>query len=216
MIDPSDIVSVVLRGALGRSGRKSARRARNFLGGHSGFLSASTLMAAAGIAWGVYDSMTSTVSAAQAGAAPAAPPPPLPTATPMVTTADGPLPSEVLRLVRLAVSAARADGTLSPEERAAILAHGREAGVEHVIESELAQSRPLSEIVTGVTDPKQREELYVVAFTIVRADETVTGAERIYLAQLAHQLGLDPATVTRLEQATASAIDATPDDTSNH
>jgi uncharacterized membrane protein YebE (DUF533 family) len=216
MVDPADIVSIVLRGALGRSGRKRASRARNFLSGHSGFLSASALMAAAGIAWGVYDSMKSTtVSAATGGSASAAPPPvpvpPLPTGV-VVATADGPMPFAVLRLVRLAVSAARADGTLSAQERELILQRAREAGVEHVVESELAQSRPLTEIVSGVADATQREELYVLAFTIVRADEDVTGAERIYLAQLAHQLGLDPATVTKLEQQTATAIDAAPTD----
>ena len=42
-----------------------------------------------------------------------------------------------------------------------------------------------------------KHELYILAFTIVRADENVSGAERIYLAQLAHQLGLDAATVRR-------------------
>ncbi len=216
MIDPTDIVSIVLRGALGRSGRKRARRARNFLTGHSGFLTASTLMAAAGIAWGVYDSMkSSTVAASSAGSAPAsAAPPPVPPgpSSVVVATADGPLPFEVLRLVRLAVSAARADGTLSSQERALILERAREAGVEHVVEGELAAPRPLQELAAGVSDVKQREELYVLAFAIVRADENVTGAERIYLAQLAHQLGLDPAAVTRLEQQTATAIDATPEE----
>lgn len=221
-MDTSDIVSIVLRGALGRFGRKRARRARNFLTGHSGFLSASALMAAAGVAWGVYDSLQpTTVASGQAGVAPAAPVavpvpagfsiPPIP-AGPTAGRAgspEPPLPFDVLRLVRLAVSAARADGALSPQERAAILQRAREAGVDAIVDRELAQIRPLSEIVAGVSDTTQREELYVVAFTIVRADETVSGAERIYLAQLAHQLGLNPATVANLEQTTAAAIDAT-------
>jgi uncharacterized membrane protein YebE (DUF533 family) len=215
VVDTGDIVSIVLRGALGRSGRKRARRARNFLTGHSGFLSASALVAAAGIAWGVWDSLQSSAAApAQPGAAPPVPPIPVPPSSPagaVVATPDGPLPFEVLRLVRLAVSAARADGTLSPQERALILQRAREAGVDHVVEGELDQVRPLSEIVAGITETTHREELYVLAFTIVRADESVTGAERIYLAQLAHQLGLDATAVTRLEQQTAAAIDATPE-----
>ena len=57
------------------------------------------------------------------------------------------------------------------------------------------QTRPLADIVRGVTDPAIKNELYMLAFTIVRADETVSGAERIYLAQLAHQLGSIAATV---------------------
>jgi uncharacterized membrane protein YebE (DUF533 family) len=46
-----------------------------------------------------------------------------------------------------------------------------------------------------------------MAFAIVRADETVSGAERIYLAQLAHRLGLGSAAVAEIEQHTATAID---------
>ena len=48
----------------------------------------------------------------------------------------------------------------------------------------------------------------MLAFAIVRADEGVSGAERIYLAQLAHALGLDAAAAAALERETAAAIDA--------
>jgi uncharacterized membrane protein YebE (DUF533 family) len=48
----------------------------------------------------------------------------------------------------------------------------------------------------------------VLAYTILRADEQVSGAERIYLAQLANLLGLDPATVKALEQDTSQRIDS--------
>ena len=92
-----------------------------------------------------------------------------------------------------------------------ILGRAREAGLEGVVEAELSQTRSLADIVRGVTDPAMRKELYVLAFTIVRADETVSGAERIYLAQLAHQLGLDAAAVAAIERETAAAIDAEPD-----
>ena len=53
----TDVLSVVLSGTLGRSGRKRARRATSFLSGHKGFLSASTLIGAAGVAWGIYDTI---------------------------------------------------------------------------------------------------------------------------------------------------------------
>ena len=69
--------------------------------------------------------------------------------------------------------------------------------------------------MAGVRDTKLREDLYTLAFGIVRADETVTGGERIYLAQLAHQLGLEADAVARLESKAASRIDeeaATSDD----
>jgi uncharacterized membrane protein YebE (DUF533 family) len=114
----------------------------------------------------------------------------------------------VLRVVRLTISAAGADGHLGPEEREAILAEARKSGAEDVVGRELDSPRPLGEIVSGVTDPKLAEDLYTLAFGIVRADETVSGGERIYLAQLAHRLGLEPDAVTRLESAAASRIDA--------
>jgi uncharacterized membrane protein YebE (DUF533 family) len=109
------------------------------------------------------------------------------------------------------VSAARADGTLSAEERALILERAREAGLESAVEAELGQTRPLADIVGGVTDDRVKKDLYVLAFTIVRADEAVSGAERIYLAQLAHQLGLDAATVSSLEAETSAKIDSQPE-----
>ena len=228
--NPADILSVVLRGAMGRSGRKRARRATNYLTGNGGFLTASSVLAAAGVAWGIYDSMqganvpggatvpgvsasaaegrygeTSPKLAGVSGASVGGPPP-----IPVLPTD---LPNPVLQMIRLAVSASRADGELSAVEREQILDRATAAGLEAVIEPELTQtSRPLAEIVEGVTDPAARREFYTLAFTIVRADEVVTGAERIYLAQLAHRLGLDPATVAAIEVETTSTIDAQPED----
>jgi uncharacterized membrane protein YebE (DUF533 family) len=115
-----------------------------------------------------------------------------------------------LRVVRLAVSAAHADGTVSEDEKTAIVEQARKAGVDGVVEQELAQPRPLSEIVAGVTDPADRAALYVLAFGIVRGDEQPSGAERIYLAKLAQLLGLDPPTVAQLEQNVGQTIDAQP------
>jgi uncharacterized membrane protein YebE (DUF533 family) len=117
----------------------------------------------------------------------------------------------VARLIRLAVSAAKADGTLSDTERTLIMDRAREAELETLVEQELAATTPLAEIVRGVTDPAMKNELYVLAFTIIRADENVSGAERIYLAQLAHQLGLDPASTQALELDTAHRIDSQTD-----
>ena len=115
---------------------------------------------------------------------------------------------EALRLVQLAISAANADGVMSEKERAAVLQQAQSAGVGDVVERELNHPRPLAEIVAGVTDQAQCATLYVLAFTVLRADEQVTGAERIYLAQLAHLLNLDPATVQKLETDTGERIDA--------
>jgi uncharacterized membrane protein YebE (DUF533 family) len=110
--------------------------------------------------------------------------------------------------MRLTISAAGADGTIDERERTAILEHARGSGASDVVEAELHQPRPLAEIVAGVSDPAQRATLYTLAFTIVRGDEQPGGAERIYLAQLANLLGLDPQTVQQLEQNAATRIDA--------
>ena len=221
--NPADVLSVVLRGTLGRSGRKRARRAAKFLTGHGGFLSASTMIAAAGVAWGIYDTLKSRNDGA-AAAVPGVPPipelpygqvPPVPAVPPVAapklasdSPSEGGAIDPVARVIQLAVSAARADGQLSDQEKALIMDRAREAGLESFVESELGQTRSLADIVRGVTDPTMKNELYVLAFSIVRADENVSGAERIYLAQLAHQLGLDPAAVQALESETAKKIDS--------
>jgi uncharacterized membrane protein YebE (DUF533 family) len=115
---------------------------------------------------------------------------------------------DALRLVRLAISAASADGVMTEKERAVVLQQAQSAGVRDVVERELNHPRPLAEIVAGVTDQAERATLYVLAFTVLRADEQVTGAERIYLAQLAHLLTLDPATVQKLEKNAGERIEA--------
>ena len=65
-LDGDQLLGIFLRGALGRSGRKRARRASTFLGGQGGFLTASTVMAAVGVAWGIYDSLNAGQPAAAA------------------------------------------------------------------------------------------------------------------------------------------------------
>jgi uncharacterized membrane protein YebE (DUF533 family) len=218
--DPTQLLSLFLDGVMGRSGRKRARRAARYVSGRKGLITASGLLAAAGVAWGIFDSLKSqqgatgatgamgaTRAGADAGGAAGAAgqvvvPPPLPGQS---ATA---VPHEVLRIVRLAVSAARADGALSPQERALIVEHARRAGVADEAEREIERPHPLADIVRGVSDEPARHDLYRLAFTIVRADETVTGAERIYLAQLAHHLGIDPVAAARIEAETVDAIDA--------
>jgi uncharacterized membrane protein YebE (DUF533 family) len=203
VLDAEDILNGLVRGALsGR--RKSWKRAGRAVHG-SGLINAKTLLAAAGVAWGLYETWQS--QQAQAAGAPPAPGP-LATPPPLPGAEDAGLPAPVLRLMRLMISAARADGELGPAERERILAEAREVGAEALVLRELESPRPLGEVVAGVADPQLKEQLYTLAFTIVRADEAVTGGERIYLAQLANRLGLDAAAVSRLEAEAAARIDA--------
>jgi len=69
---------------------------------------------------------------------------------------------------------------MSREEMDQILKHVRAAGAEKVIREELQNPRPLAEIISGVTDPTVKADIYTLAFAIVRADQRVSGVERIY------------------------------------
>ena len=194
---PEDLIGAVLRGAVGGRGKKNRGAMRFLSGGGGSLINATTLLTAAGLAWGAYEAATrKDEGVVSAGGAP----PPLP-------PVPG-LPPDVLRLMRLTIAAARADGRLTDAERASILAQARTVGAEAVVEQEIQQPRPLAEIVAGVSDSNTRDQLYVLGFTVVRGDESVSGAERIFLAQLAHALGLDPATTARLESEAATQIDA--------
>ena len=208
-----------MRGLLGVRPKRSRRALRYIMGGRGFFTNPATLLTAAGLAWGVFDTLKQTQSPGWVGASPApagaAPPsgvvpPPIPgSVTPAAAApAAGPVSDDVLLLVRLAISAAYADGVVSDHERAAIMQQAQAAGAAEIVERELQYPRPLKEIVAGVTDQAQRATLYVLAFTVIRADEQVSGAERIYLAQLANLLGLDPGTVAALEKDTGERIDA--------
>jgi uncharacterized membrane protein YebE (DUF533 family) len=211
LLEAEDILNGIVRGALGGR-RKSWRRAGRAVSG-GGLINASTLLAAAGVAWGLYETWQGqqaaggSPSGAPAAATPTSLPPPQPAGTaPAAPDEDG-VPAPIAGLLRLMISAARADGELGPSERERILTEAREVGAEALVLKELDAPRPLSELVAGVTDPELKEQLYTLAFVIVRADESVTGGERIYLAQLGNRLGLDTAAVARLESAAAARID---------
>ena len=220
-MNPDQLIGALLKGALGGKRKRSRGTMRYLTGGRGSLINASTLMAAAGLAWGAYEAATRNrgiaggppppgptpgtgplppLPGAPAGASVATPVPPLPGAAGA--------PTDLLRIVRLTISAARADGTLSPAEQEQILAQAREVGAEQLVDYEVRNPRPLAEIAAGVSDPRAKEEMYQLAFAVVRADESVSGAERIYLAQLAHALGLDPQATARLESEAAARIDA--------
>ena len=219
-MDESVLFNGVMQALLGGRRRRGRRAMGYMASAGSALLSNPTaLLGAAGIAWGIFETLqggeqgqASTGGAGlntsgaglNATAQPVASVPPLPSAAASVA---GPM-TDATRMVRLALSAAQADGALGAEERATVLARANEAGLADLVERELQQPLPLSEIVAGVNDPAQRATLYSLAFAVARADEQVGGAERIYLAQLANLPGLDPVAVQTLEAAAATKIDA--------
>lgn len=237
-LDVERLIGSLVSGALGGR-RKRSRGALRFLtGGRQSFLNGSTLLALAGVAWGVWETASRQGQAA-GGATPSGPgapasgapgagsgraepppgppplpaqsgpvvPPPLPGSVPTPVTAQQ-VPPEVLRVLRLTLSAARADGTLTPHERESILAQARAVGAEPLVVAELEHPQPLAAIAGGVANPRIREDLYTLAFSIVRADEDVTPEERRYLTDLAAQLQLDAEQAARLEAQAAARIQA--------
>jgi len=233
-LDIEGLVGGVLRGVLGSRGKRSHGTLRYLTGGgQSSFLNASTLLAVAGVAWGLWETaqQQSAVSAAPA-ARPLATPPPLPQGgllvpppvppdmAPVATVIPPPLPQspvpvtaasvqpDVLRVLRLTLAAARADGTLEPRERDAILARAKEIGAEPLIAAEVDRPKDLAEIAGDVQDQRMRQDLYTLAYAIVRADEQVSDRERTWLSDLAGHLRLDAGTVAGLEQQAASRIAA--------
>jgi len=234
-LDVEGLVGSVLRGVLGGKRKRSHGALRYLTNGQSSLLNASTLLTVAGVAWGLWEtaqrSAGSPSGPSGGGLAPAPSPvspgsgavvpPPLPSnpttpgPPPLPPTVTPPLPAavstaapEVIRVLRLTLSAARADGTLAPHEREAILAQARAVGAEALVAPELDAPRPLSEIVAGANDPRARQDLYTLAFTIVRADEQVSDVERTYLRELAQHLQLEPDIVAELEREAARRIGA--------
>lgn len=174
-----------------------------------------TLIGAAGLAWGAYehfkDRTPSVMTTVEGGGFGSSSPPLLPAAPPPTVPAQGASalpagPDALRRLVALSFAAARADGDLGEEEYGEILRSAREHGAENLVRAELDQRRSVQEIVAGASDPHLRTDLYGLAFGIVRADGSVSPAERKWLRELSSALSLDSETAARIEQETADRI----------
>ena len=162
---PEDLIGALLKGAVGGRGKKSRGAMKYLTGGRGSLINASTLLTAAGLAWGAYEAATQK---AEPQAVPPRPgpfppagggPPPLPGPPPGAGPAGPAMPPDVLRLVRLTIAAARVDGRLTDEERAAILEQARSVGAEAVVQHEIHNPRPLAEIVAGVGDAAAKAQL---------------------------------------------------------
>lgn len=199
--------------ALGARPKKSARALDLFTGrGKSSWLSASKLLTAAALGWGAYEiyrthktaqpSSTTTVVPGASGGTP----PPLPTSATVTTTVEAGL-DPLRRIVATLVAAARCDGELGEEEYARIVAHAREQGAETLVREELERRRTVEEIANGVPRGEASRELYQLAFGVVRADEDVQGAERVWLARLSNALGLTPSETAQLEREITTKLD---------
>lgn len=144
-------------------------------------------------------------------------PPPLPAmgaSTMPAPAMEAPVPADAaqegasLRQARLVLAAAQADGAVTAAEMQRVMEAARHAGAGSSVLEDLATPRDVEAIVSGVTDPTEREDLYALAFAVVRCDEAVSDAERRWLERLAAALGLSPRQVAAIEAEVAAAIDA--------
>jgi uncharacterized membrane protein YebE (DUF533 family) len=131
-------------------------------------------------------------------------PPPIPYDA---TTSSPDGPDAMRRLVALTIAAARADGELGEEEYGKILEAARQHGAEKLVQEELRNPRTIQEIVVGAGDARLRSDLYALAYGIVRADGSVSPAERKFMKELATTLGFDSEAAAKIEQETSEKID---------
>lgn len=179
-----------MTGALKPSRRKGAR-SQNPLAGTQG----KVIMGLLGLAVAAFEHYQTGTSAGGAkppppppgggspgriGVLPSMPPPPAPTIDP-----------HQLRLLRVMVAAAHADGVLDPAERAAIVAEleSRELSADErtFIAQELSNPRRVQEIVQGISDIQEKERLLAAACIAIVAD---TDSEQRFLDQLGEALGI--------------------------
>ncbi len=226
MLNISSLLTSVAKDAMGLRG-KSHQRTLGFLGGGKrSMLNTSNLIGLAGVAVAAYqifkDKSSSkgpaprpvepgTTVVDRSGRSldslgsrgPASVVPPLPV-VPVLPQEVSDLP---LRALRLMIAAARCDTELGEEEMGRLVSNAKDVGLENEMRAEWQSPRPLALILRGVSDPEQKRELYMHAYAVLRADDEVNGAERIFLAQVASNLALTPEMTAKIERETALEID---------
>jgi uncharacterized membrane protein YebE (DUF533 family) len=107
-----------------------------------------------------------------------------------------------LLLIRAMITAANADGEISPEERQRITSQLESAGADaedrQVLEQELARPRSVEEIGAAAGDQETAEEIYLASRLAIEPD---TPADRSYLGDLAGRLGIPADRQAELDRA---------------
>lgn len=99
-------------------------------------------------------------------------------------------------MIRAMIQAAKADGTIDPEERATIMEHLKGASPEEMAFVQAQFDAPLDPLALAAdTGAEARAQVYSAAAMTMRAD---SAAERAFLATLAQGLGLDAKTLADL------------------
>lgn len=111
---------------------------------------------------------------------------------------------EALLLIRAMIAAAHADGVLSEEERVGIMGQIDEAGADEadrrVMEREIADPKPVDELLAQVRDEETAQRFYLASCAAVDPD---TERNRAYLSDLRRRLGLSEEEAAEVEELTA-------------
>jgi uncharacterized membrane protein YebE (DUF533 family) len=104
-------------------------------------------------------------------------------------------------LVHVMISAAKADGEVSPAERQRMLDELTQAGTDEeeraFLQRELDKPLDLETVLNRIRDLQMAEEAYAASLLTIEVD---TPAEQQYLAYLATRLHLDAETVAQLHE----------------
>jgi len=119
------------------------------------------------------------------------------------TAAGAMLEDQAKLMIRAMIEAAKADGSIDPDERARLSEHltDLDADQQAYVRDLMAAPRDLSGLVAA-TDATLRTQVYSASLMAIRLDSP---AERAYLADLAAALDLDTATRDSLHAAAGLA-----------
>jgi len=221
-VDATRLLTSLLGGVLTSRPKKHSQLSR-FLGAGSGSIfNPKTVLTAGALGWAAYEIWRSRSGHGPSAAAQPVvagttviPTTVIPSAPPTVPSTPPPLPPQgargdaiepVRRLVGVLLGAARSDGQLGEVEYGHLLEVAREAGGELLVGEELRAPTPLEKLAAGIPEPHARQDLYRLAFSVVRCDEGVNAAERTWLARLSSALELDAGTVSGLEYEVTQGI----------
>lgn len=218
-MDATRLLTALLGGVLTSRPKKHSQLSR-FLGAGSGSVfNPKNVLTAGALGWAAYEiwRTRSGSGSSLAGQPVVAGTTVIPSAPPQVPSTPPPLPAysagtdsiePVRRLVGVLLGAARADGQLGEVEYGRLLEIAREAGGESLVGEELRAPTPVEKLAAGIPELRAREDLYRLAFGVVRCDEGVNAAERTWLARLSSALGLDAGTVAQIEHEVTQGIAA--------
>ena len=216
-MDVTRLLTSLLGGVLTTRPKPTSQLTRFLGGGSSSVFNPKNVLTAGALGWAAYEIWRTHAGRASSPAGQTvvagttvvpSTPPPMPSPPPPLPATPGEGIEPPRRLVGVLLGAARADGQLGEAEYGALLRVAREAGGESMVSEELRSPTPLERLAVGIPEPYAREDLYRLAYGIVRCDEGVDAAERTWLARLSRALGLDETTVGRLEREVAQGIRA--------